>query len=135
MAWEIPTPGDIVWCLFPEVPRDVPGPKPRPALILSVEEHEDGLLVTVAYGTSQKVDRLSTGEFAIRRVANEAAFDCAGLSYDTKFDLKHQLKLPWNDLFFAVPHHAKYGQTPKMGMLHIMMYRALEAAARAIGLV
>lgn len=31
-SWKLPAPGDIVWCLFPEVPDIEPGPKPRPAV-------------------------------------------------------------------------------------------------------
>ena len=32
---------ELVWCRFPQRPRDVPGPKPRPALVISITEHED----------------------------------------------------------------------------------------------
>lgn len=130
--WEAPDPGDIVWCRFPQRPRDVPGPKPRPALVLAVTEHEDGIVVTVAYGTSQKVQQLAAGEFAIRKAENKAAYELAGLSYDTKFDLRNRVELPWNDTFFAVPSNPAHGQTPKLGSLHIGMERALKAAAKAI---
>lgn len=130
--WELPSPGDIVWCYFPQRPRDVPGPKPRPALIVSVTEHEDGCTVKVAYGTSQKVDRLNAGEFAIRKGENKTAYEVAGLSFDTKFDLRNMVELPWNDRFFSVPPNPSHGQTPKLGSLHIGMNRALNAAAQAI---
>ena len=130
--WKSPTPGDIVWCRFPQCPRDVPGPKPRPALVVSVTEHEDGIAVTVAYGTSQKIDRLAAGEFAIRKAENKTAYELARLSYDTKFDLRNRLELPWNDSFFAVPPNPANGQTPKLGSLHIGMTRVLEAAAKAV---
>ena len=129
--WEQPDPGDIVWCRFPHRPRDVPGPKPRPALVISIAEHADGITVGVAYGTSQKTDRLVAGEFAIRKAGDKAAYAMAGLSYDTKFDLRNILELPWNDSFFAVPPDPQYGKTPKLGSLHIGMRKALEAAARA----
>jgi hypothetical protein len=131
--WELPDPGDIVWCRFPQRPRDVPGPKPRPALVVAVAEHEDGTTVTVAYGTSQKVDRLVAGEFAIRKVDHRAAYEVAGLSFDTKFDLRNRVELPWNDCFFSVPPNPAHGQTPKLGVLHVGMMRALEAAAKSIG--
>jgi len=36
-TWILPAPGDIVWRTFPEVPNSEPGPKPRPAIVLSVE--------------------------------------------------------------------------------------------------
>lgn len=130
--WELPSPGDIVWCHFPQRPRDVPGPKPRPALVVSVTEYEDGNSVKVAYGTSQKVDRLNAGEFAIRKAENKTAFEVAGLSYDTKFDLRNMVELPWNEKFFFVPPNPSHGQIPKLGSLHIGMHRALNAAAQAI---
>lgn len=130
--WEAPDLGDFVWCRFPQRPRDVPGPKPRPALVLAVTEHEDGVVVTVAYGTSQKVQQLAAGEFAIRKAENKAAYALAGLSYDTKFDLRSRVDLPWNDTFFAVPPNPAHGQTPKLGSMHIELERALKAAAKAI---
>ena len=131
-GWNTPEPGDIVWCRFPQRPRDVPGPKPRPALVLTVTEYEDGVVVRVAYGTSQKLDRVTSGEFAIRKLQHQAAYAMAGLSFDTKFDLKHTLDLPWNERFFAVQPEAHHGQHPKLGSLHIGMKKALEAAARAV---
>lgn len=130
--WDAPDPGDIVWCRFPQRPRDVPGPKPRPALVLAVTEREDGIVVTVAYGTSQKMQQLAAGEFAIRKAENKAAYELAGLSYDTKFDLRNRVELPWNDSFFAVPPNPLHGQIPKLGSLHIGMERALKAAANVI---
>jgi len=35
-----PAPGDIVWCRFPQDGVPGPGPKARPALVLSVGEKE-----------------------------------------------------------------------------------------------
>ena len=128
---DTPEPGDIVWCRFPERPRDVPGPKPRPVLVMVVDHLEDGLAIEVAYGTSQHLDRMNSGEFAIRKRDSEAAYLLAGLSYDTKFDLKHTLVLPWNDGFFGVAPMAPYGQNPKLGTLHPCLMKALEAAVRA----
>jgi hypothetical protein len=60
-TWKLPAPGDIVWCLFPEIPDIEPGPKPRPALVMSVERREDGDLVSVVYGTSQEPDPIENG--------------------------------------------------------------------------
>ena len=102
-AWSLPAPGDIVWCLFPEVPNIEPGPKPRPAIVLSVERLDDGDQVSVVYGTSQHLMRLKTGEVAITQAKNPAAFKLAGLAYDTKFDFKVIVDLPWSDRYFKVP--------------------------------
>jgi PemK-like, MazF-like toxin of type II toxin-antitoxin system len=129
--WTSPAPGDIVWCHFPEVPDIDPGPKPRPALVVSVEAREDGNVVRVAYGTSQNVSRLKTGEVAITQEKHPAAYDLAGLAYDTKFDFKIIVDLPWSDRYFKVPLRNHYGNTPKIGTLHATVLRAVEAAYRA----
>ena len=129
--WPLPAPGDIVWCRFPELPRQSPGPKPRPALVLEVIEREDGVEIGVVYGTSQRVDKLSSGEFAITRLGHAAAYKAAGLSHDTKFDFKQTARLPWGGEFFAVPPGAPNGQRPLMGTLHASMMRAAAAAHAA----
>jgi len=131
-GWALPAPGDIVWCRFPNLPRRDPGPKPRPALVCSVAEHEDGAAITVAYGTSQGLHRLHKGEFAITKQGNPAAYGSAGLSFDTKFDLKQRVELPWNTDFFAVPAHSPHGQHPKLGSLHASMMRAVQTAYQAV---
>lgn len=130
--WPTPTPGDIVWCRFPHLPRRSPGPKPRPALVCEVTDHEDGVAVTVAYGTSQGLSQLHGGEFAITRRDHFAAYDSAGLSFDTKFDLRQTVELPWTEDFFAVPPCAPHGQQPKLGNLHASMMRAAQAAFQAV---
>lgn len=131
VAWSLPAPGDIVWCLFPEVPNIEPGPKPRPAIVLSVERRGDGDQVSVVYGTSQHLMRLKTGEVAITQAKNPAAFKLAGLAYDTKFDFKVIVDLPWSDRYFKVPTRNPHGNTPKLGTLHATILRAVEAAYRA----
>ena len=125
-----PRAGDIVWCRFPQREIPGPGPKPRPALVLRVGEHEGRPVVEVCYGTSQKVDRLYAGEFAITPTDN-AAYTEAGLSYPTKFNLGDTYQLDFNDLWFGVPPGAPHGQTPKLGLLHPSLMRRTAAAARA----
>ena len=125
--WPQPAAGDIAWCHFPD--NIVPKPKPRPCLITSVMEDTDGrTFVSVAYGTSQKTNRLYRGEFRITRHEHPAAYDSAGLSYDTKFDLSKAIDLPYNDAYFSVPPHAPFGQIPKLGTLHPSMVRIAAAA-------
>jgi hypothetical protein len=96
--------------------------------VCEVTEHEDGVAVTVAYGTSRGVRRLHSGEFAITRQGSPAAFSGAGLSFDTKFDLRQLVALPWIEDFFAVPAQAPHGQHPRLGSLHASMMRAAQAA-------
>jgi hypothetical protein len=128
--WPEPTAGEVVWCHFPD--HIHPKPKPRPALILAVKEDDAGwIFVTVAYGTSQKTNRLHGGEFRITKAEHPAAYASAGLSHDTKFDLKNALELPFHDDWFSVPPHAPHGQNPKLGTLHPSMVRVAAAAFAA----
>ncbi len=130
MNWGEPAAGDVVWCHFPD---DIhPRPKPRPALILEVfDDDAPQFFVRVAYGTSQRMTSLRRGEFSIERSRNLAAFEAAGLSYDTKFDLKQVLELPFSTEWFSVPPAAPHGQTPKLGTLHPSLVRAVQAAYQA----
>ncbi len=128
--WAEPTAGDIVWCHFPD--NISPRPKPRPALILAVfDDNAPRFDVRVVYGTSQRTTMLHRGEFSILRDRIAAAFGAAGLSYDTKFDLKQSIDLPYTTEWFSVPPAAPHGQTPKLGVLHPSLVRALQAAFRA----
>jgi len=126
-----PRAGDIVWCRFPQDKLPKPGPKPRPALVLSVGEDQGRPVVEVAYGTSQKVDSLYSGEFAISP-SDPAAYEAAGLSYATKFNLAVTFELDFNDTWFAVAPGAPHGQTPKLGVLHPSLVRRVQAAAGAV---
>lgn len=128
--WPEPTAGDIVWCHFPDNIR--PKPKRRPGLIIATKEDDEGkLFVSVTYGTSQKTDRLYSGEFRIAKGEHPAAYASAGLSFDTKFDLGKVLDLPFNDAYFSVPPHAPFGQTPKLSTLHPCMVRIAATAFTA----
>jgi PemK-like, MazF-like toxin of type II toxin-antitoxin system len=128
--WPEPTAGDIVWCHFPD--NIHPRPKPRPALVVSTKEDNEGtIFVSVAYGTSQKTNHLYSGEFKIAKSAHPAAYASAGLSFDTKFDLRHILELPFNDTYFSVPPHSPHGQTPQLGTLHPSMVRIAASAFAA----
>ena len=128
--WAEPTAGDIVWCHFPDYIN--PHPKPRPVLILVVfDDNAPQFEVRVVYGTSRRTTMLHRGEFSILRDLNVAAFRAAGLSYDTKFDLKQTIDLPYTYEWFSVPPTAPFGQTPKLGVLHPSLVRALQAAFRA----
>lgn len=122
--WSKPAAGDIVWCYFP-----TPNPKPRPVLVMSVfEEDAPNYEVRVAYGTSQKTNRLFSGEFAIRKMEHAAAFAAAGLSFDTKFDLREIEELPFNSNYFSPPPNPRFGNSPKLGILHPSMMQAAQAA-------
>lgn len=127
--WREPTAGEIVWCHFPNNVN--PRPKPRPALVLIVfDDDAPHFEVRVAYGTSQRTTSLHSGEFAILHDRNREAYDAAGLSYDTKFNLKQLVDLPYSTEWFSVPPSAPYGQTPKLGILHPSFTLAVQAAFR-----
>ena len=90
----------------------------------------DGIChVTVAYGTSQKTAHLYAGEFLIAPEDGDA-FEISGLSFTTKFDLRHAIDLPYNDVWFRVPPAAPHGQSPRLGSLHASLMRRAQAAAR-----
>ena len=128
--WGEPTAGKIVWCHFPD--NIAPQPKPRPALILVVfDDNAPQFEVRVAYGTSQRTTTQHRGEFSILRDRNPAAYEAAGLSYDTKFDLKQVIDLPYTTVWFSVPPAAPHGQTPKLGTLHPSLVRAVQDAFQA----
>ena len=126
--WDQPLAGDIVWSYFPEELQKKPAEKPRPTLILSVyDDHTPEFGVLVTYGTSQRVKQLYAGEFAIT-AADGDAYKAAGLSYDTKFNLRRSLELPFNDEYFKVPPGAPNGQRPKLGVLHPSLMKRAAAA-------
>ena len=128
--WPEPTAGEIAWCNFPD--NTHPKPKSRPALIVATKEDDDGMFfVSVAYGTSQKTNRLYSGEFRIAKSEHPAAYASAGLSFNTKFDLRNILELPFKDNYFSVPPHAPHGQNPKLGTLHPSMVRVAASAFAA----
>jgi hypothetical protein len=130
--WGEPTAGDVVWCHFPD--NIHPRPKPRPALVLEVYDDEaPQFLVRVAYGTSQRTTTLYRGEFSILRARNPAAYEAAGLSFETKFNLKQLIDLPFSTDWFSVPPTAPHGQTPKLGTLHPSLVPAVQAAYTAAG--
>ena len=131
IAWGEPTAGDIVWCHFPD--HIHPRPKPRPALVIAVyDDDAPAFSVEVAYGTSQRTTKLHRGEFAILRERHLAAYQSAGLSFDTKFNLGQTVTLPYTTEWFSVPPAAPHGQVPKLGILHPSLVRAVEAAFKSV---
>lgn len=126
-----PKPGDIVWCRFPEEKTLHPAPKARPALVWRTGRIAGQTAVAIAYGASQKVDRLFPGEFVITP-ADGNAYTVSGLSYPTKFNLARSAELPYNDRWFAVPPGTPFGQQPKLGVLHPSLMRRAQAAFSAI---
>jgi hypothetical protein len=125
--YAMPAAGDIVYCRFPQEIVGKPGPKPRPALVLKVGECDGGCEVLVAYGTSQKVRELVSGEFAIF-AEDSPAFDKSGLSYPTKFSLRKTVTVPYNSLWFCPPPSPPGSQSPKLGELHATCSKKLQAA-------
>ena len=127
--WLAPCAGDIVWCMFPHLPALKPARKPRPVLVIEVfDDTAPEFVVTVAYGTSQRTDRLFAGEFGIRKQTDPVAYRLAGLSYDTKFSFTQVFQLPFNDAWFKVPPDPPFGRTPQLGLLHPSLTARVSAA-------
>ena len=100
--------------------------------MLAVGSLEGSPAVTVAFGTSQKTDRLYAGEFLIAP-ADGPAFRAAGLSYPTKFNLRKAVDLPYTDAWFDVAPGRPFGHSPKLGVLHASMMRRAQAALSNAG--
>lgn len=133
--WGKPSAGEILWCAFPLSGELRPGPKHRPALAITVDDAEVPLYrILVAYGTSQRVDELYSGEFAVTP-ADAAAYQLSRLSYPTKFDLRQRVLLPYDGDWFAVAPGAPHGQLPRLGTLHPSLLGRFRAAAVAAGLL
>jgi hypothetical protein len=131
-AWPPPDAGQFVWCRFPDLSALKPGRKPRPALVLRVFDDEAPVYrVLVAYGTSQRTDKLFAGEFRLDPMDGEA-YRLAGLSSATKFNLAENVELPYTDAWFVPPPGYPHGQTPKLGILHSSVYRRVEAAWKVV---
>ena len=131
--WPVPALGDIVWCFWPLGGGKPPGPKPRPCLILEIDESVlQEPKVHVAYGTSQRTNQLHTGEFVVSHAGNPIAYAAAGLSYDTKFDMRQTAWLPYSTQAFDAPPAAPYGRNPKLGTLHVSMFHAAKSAHDAV---
>jgi hypothetical protein len=128
-SFVLPDIGDIVWCWFSYDGFTKPGPKPRPALVINVGALRGKPAVEVLYGTSQKLNQLYPGEFAIAP-ADGGAYALSGLSYPTKFNTLRSVFLPYNDMWFAPAPGAPYGQTPKLGVLHPSLLPRVATAAR-----
>lgn len=126
-----PDPGDIVWCRFPFADTYRPGPKKRPALVISVMDELSPLRVRVAYATSRGVFTLSNSEFNITLDDGEA-YEKSGLNYPTKFDLKQLKTLPYTDEWFTLVAGAR---TPVVGQLHPALHARLLTAAKAARLI
>jgi hypothetical protein len=67
---------------------------------LNVADDSEPQRVEVAYGTSQKTAQKYSGEFELTpRVGN--VFQRAGLTEESKFDLRRRVWLPYNDRWFT----------------------------------
>jgi hypothetical protein len=124
----LPAPGDIVWCAFPQA-VGVPGPKKRPALVARVAPatHE----ISVVYGTSRKTNQIYATEIVLDPA--DPGFSISGLSHRSKFDVAHQVQLPFDsDWFEPAPGPQSNTPLPKMGVLHPSYMPAIAAAVKKI---
>lgn len=138
-AWhERLDPLDLVYCRFPDEGLPDPAPKPRPALVLNVNDESVPQRVEVAYGTSQRTRNKYAGEFELAP-RDGAIFERAGLTVETKFDLGRTVWLPYNDRWFTPPPGVPRAATPKLGTLDLAADHAIKrrfvAAAMAAGVL
>lgn len=103
----LPAPFDIVWCRFPDhLDLGNPGPKSRPALVLTTAISENGMTpeVQAIYGTSKLKKDTRRHDFF---VTNYQEMYDAGLHQATRFDLDQILWLPWSEEFFKAKKHQR----------------------------
>jgi hypothetical protein len=81
-------------------------------MVVGVRKFEGGVVLQVAYGTTQRTTTLRAGEFLISKDKNPVAIKQAGLAFDTKFDLNKVVELPWTERYFKTPPSPAYGQSP-----------------------
>ena len=120
----LPQPGDIVLCCFP---APIGAEKDRPALVLAVNTAAKA--VKVAYGTSQKLNRIYPTEFLIDDA--EADFSTSGLRRSTKFDLSVTAVLEYSDEWFVPPANT-VSRSPKLGQIPVSSYPSLIQARNAL---
>lgn len=110
---KLPNVGDVVWTVFPT--KEI-SPKPRPAIVVATDEKSHS--IQVIYGTSQKIDRIYSGEFLISKEHQD--FHQTGLIYSTKFDTNNKVALPYNYTWFKTAP-SRNGDptraTPVLGLL------------------
>lgn len=136
--FSLPALGSIVLAAFPESPSPQKGetpdlPKHRPALVLRVDE--TGGNVTVAYGTSQKVEPENKypTEFVVS--PTDIDYEYTGLWKKTKFDVARQVTLPYTSEFFVLPRKRKgkpIPTTPRLGILSLSYLPAIKLANAAV---
>ena len=128
----LPQPADILLAQFPtHLAKDLPGPKARTCLVLFI--YEDDHAVEIAYGTSQKLDKIYPGEFLIS--ANDPGFHLTGLRTSTKFDLNNRIIVPFTNEWFTPPVSGKLASPPpKIGTVHLASVSGLHKAWVEAGL-
>lgn len=122
----IPKSLDVVWCRFPELSPDTPGPKCRPGIVRSVElgRQQTVARIEVCYGTSKlKKDLYPYDLF----VENLSQLNLLGLPQATRFELDRTVKLPWAKEFFEPRDGSK---TPIIGRLSPYEIGQLETLKR-----
>jgi len=125
----LPSPGDIVWCHYPESVQaaDNAPCKARPALVSAVSDHDH--CIEVCYGTSQKTgaSQIYPSEFVLDPAAD--GFDLSGLATRTKFDTGQRWYLPFNSRWFSKSPGVDIEiPLPKLGVLHPSFLPELRAA-------
>ena len=115
-------PLDLVFCHFPTEGALEPAPKPRPALVLNVADDSDPQRVEVAYGTSKKTTQKYAGEFELTP-RDGKVFQRAGLTEESKFDLRRRVWLPYNERWFTPKPASPLRKTPKLGALDAKFFR------------
>jgi hypothetical protein len=134
----IPRSGDLLWCHFPTIEHRSISAKARIVLVLEASKVDGIWHVTVAKGTSKRINERFQGEFVIDQHDGEEVIRQTGIIMDTKFSLARIETLPLEDRWFSVAPWKPCGNTPKIGRLPVEIKRIstkLNEAARSAGLI
>ena len=114
-----PQVGDILWAFLPEDGCATKA-KERPVIVLDVSEKNGLPYLTVAKGTSKKIEVVYMGEFVVNKPQDLAS---CGLSVVTKFQLRRYETLPFSADWFSA-------RTPKNLPAHLIkqLIRAAQEA-------
>lgn len=97
----------IVWCRLP-APDGSPGGTVRPALVRGTKRHPPtgrGAVI-VSFGTT-KLDTVNRAPVDLVIQNNRRLMDLA-LPQAVRFDLDHEVQLPWAREFFSPPEHSTF---------------------------
>ena len=114
----------MLWCRFQHIESIKPRSYPRPCIVTWVSDppadSATPYRIRIVYGTSKFTGRPRRSEFDIDPIKHPAAYEAAGLTKPTRFDLEKVVVVNYNEMYFALAPNGSLpvGPTPRLGTLH-----------------